>query len=77
MTDAFPRKPAPRHEPPTPEQIREARDTYALHIPSLFTRQCLAADCDEDWPCARYRRAVPILERGGQFDVNGQLRPFS
>ncbi len=52
-----------------------ARENFALHIPSLFTRQCLAADCTEDWPCSRYRLVVPILERGNQFDVDGQLRP--
>ncbi|MGH3646583.1 MAG: hypothetical protein ACRDTM_05345 [Micromonosporaceae bacterium] len=74
MTEAFPRRPAPRHAPPTDEEIRQALDDYALHIPSLVSPQCLAPDCDEGWPCTRYRRAVPILERGNQFDVNGQLR---
>ncbi|MGH3712773.1 MAG: hypothetical protein ACRDT4_04845 [Micromonosporaceae bacterium] len=75
MAEAFPRRPAPRHQPPTPEEIKVARENFALHIPSLFTRQCLAADCTEDWPCSRYRLVVPILERGNQFDVDGQLRP--
>ncbi|MGH2599297.1 MAG: hypothetical protein ACRDJ9_07920 [Dehalococcoidia bacterium] len=74
MTEAFPRKPAPRHCPPTPEEIRQAREDFALHIPSLFTRQCLAPTCEEDWPCTRYRHVMPLLERAGQFDVDGQLR---
>ncbi|MGH3713830.1 MAG: hypothetical protein ACRDT4_10285 [Micromonosporaceae bacterium] len=75
VAEAFPMKPAPRYQRPTPEQVRLAREDFALHIRSLFTCQCLAADCDGDWPCSRYRRAVPILERACQFDVNGQLRP--
>lgn len=74
MSEAFPRKPAPRHAPPTPEEIKQAREDFALHIPSLFTRQCLAPDCDEEHPCRRYRRAAPVLERAGLIDVNGQLR---
>lgn len=74
MSEAFPRKPAPRHAPPTAEEVRQAREDYALHIPSLVTRRCLAQGCDEDWPCRRYRRAAPLLERAGQIDVNGQLR---
>ncbi len=76
MTEAFPRRPAPRHGPPTPAQIRQAREDFALHgMRSLFTAQCLAPDCEEDWPCTSYRQAVPILERGNQFDVDGHLRP--
>lgn len=74
VAEAFPRKPAPRHPAPTLEEIKQAREDYALHIPSLITRQCLAPSCDEDWPCRRYRYVVPVLERGNQFDVNGQLR---
>ncbi|MGH3736100.1 MAG: hypothetical protein ACRDT6_10850 [Micromonosporaceae bacterium] len=74
MAEAFPRRPAPRHAPPTDEEVNQARDDFALHIPSLFTQQCLAPDCTEDWPCIGYRRAVPILERSNQFDVNCQLR---
>lgn len=75
MAEAFPRKPAPRHQRPTPEQIRQAREEFALHgMRSLFTGRCLAPDCREDWPCTRYRRAVPVLERGNQLDVDGQLR---
>lgn len=74
MAEAFPRKPAPRHMQPTPEEICAARDDYALHIPSLFTRRCIAPGCDEDWPCGRYRLVVPLLERTNQFDVDGQLR---
>ena len=74
VTEAFPRKPAPRHAPPTAEEIQQAREDFALHISSLFTRQCIAARCDEEWPCTRRRRAVPLLERANQFDVNGQLR---
>ncbi|MGH3713524.1 MAG: hypothetical protein ACRDT4_08715 [Micromonosporaceae bacterium] len=73
MSEAFPRRPAPRHGPPTPEEIRQARDDFALHIPSLFTQQCLAEGC-EAWPCPPWRRAVPILDRAGLLDINGQLR---
>lgn len=73
VAEAFPRKPAPRHTPPTPEEIARAREDFALHIPSLFTRQCLAEGCG-DWPCRRYRWALSILERAGLIDVNGQLR---
>ncbi|MGH3734387.1 MAG: hypothetical protein ACRDT6_01990 [Micromonosporaceae bacterium] len=72
--EAMPRKPAPRHTRATDEEIRQALEDFALHIPSLVTRQCLAADCDEEWPCRRYRWAVPLLDRAGQIDVNGQLR---
>lgn len=75
VSEAFPRRPAPRHGRPADDEIKQARKDFALHIPSLFTRQCLAPDCDGDRPCRRYRRAVPLLERAGLFDVNGQLRP--
>ncbi|MGH3734196.1 MAG: hypothetical protein ACRDT6_00990 [Micromonosporaceae bacterium] len=75
MSEAFPRRPAPRHAPPTDEQVKLAREDFALHIPSLFTGQCLAPDCDEDWPCRRYRNAVPLLDRASQLDVDGRLRP--
>ncbi|MQA26589.1 MAG: hypothetical protein GEU94_14240 [Micromonosporaceae bacterium] len=73
MSQAFPRRPAPRHAPLTPEEIEQAKADFALHIPSLFTRQCLAEEC-EGWPCRRYVRAVAVLDRAGLLDVNGQLR---
>ncbi|MQA26026.1 MAG: hypothetical protein GEU94_11245, partial [Micromonosporaceae bacterium] len=57
VSEAFPRKPAPRHTAPTPEEIAAAREDFALHIPSLFTVDCLADGCDERWPCRRRRRA--------------------
>lgn len=78
VSEAFPRKPAPRHIAPSAEEILRAREEYALHIPSLFVPwRCLAESCEEEWPCPPYRRAVAFLERAGQFDVNGQLRPYA
>ncbi len=73
MSEAFPKRPAPRHAPPTAGEIEQARRDFAQHIPSLFSRRCLAVGC-EDWPCRRYRRAVSLLDRAGLLDVNGQLR---
>ncbi|MGH3655549.1 MAG: hypothetical protein ACRDUA_02725 [Micromonosporaceae bacterium] len=73
MSEAFPRRPAPRRTPPTAEEIAAAREQFALHIPSLFTRECLAADCGR-WPCRPYRHAIAVLEAAAQFDVNGRLR---
>jgi hypothetical protein len=75
VSDAFPRKPAPRHTSPTAEEIRRAREDFALHIPSLFVPwQCLAAECDAEWPCRPYRDALPVLERAGLIDTDGRLR---
>ncbi|MQA26547.1 MAG: hypothetical protein GEU94_14010 [Micromonosporaceae bacterium] len=74
MSEAFPRKPAPRHAPLTPEEIEQAKADFALHIPSLFTRQCIGPDCGETWPCRRYTGSVAVLDRAGLLDVNGQLR---
>lgn len=74
VAEAFPRRPAPRHTAPTPEEIQRARENFALHIPSLFHRLCIAADCGKDWPCPPWREAVPVLERAGEIDVDGQLR---
>lgn len=73
VSEAFPRKPQPRHEPATAEEIAQARDDFALHIPSLLHGRCLAEGCGE-WPCERYRQAVAVLDRAGLLDVNGQLR---
>ncbi len=53
--------------------VARAREDFALHIPGLFTKNCLAEGCEE-WPCPPYRRAVPVLERAGEIDVAGQLR---
>jgi hypothetical protein len=73
VSEAFPRRPAPRHAPPTAEEIAQARDDFALHIPSLFSGRCLAEGCGE-WPCQPYRHAVRVLDRAGLLDVNGRLR---
>lgn len=73
VSEAFPRKPAPRHAPPAAAEIEQALHDFAVHIPSLFSRHCLAPGCEE-WPCRRYRRAVTVLDRAGLLDVNGQLR---
>ncbi|MGH2604599.1 MAG: hypothetical protein ACRDJ9_35070 [Dehalococcoidia bacterium] len=73
MSEAFPRRPAPRHAPPTAEEIRRARKDFALHIPSLVNRRCLAEDCGE-WPCPPWRNAVPLLDRAGLLDIDGRLR---
>jgi hypothetical protein len=74
VSEAFPRKPSPRHAPPTAEEIQRAREDFALHIPSLFHRLCIAQGCGEQWPCPPWRHAVPVLDRAGQIDVDGQLR---
>lgn len=74
VTEAFPRRPAPRHTQPSPEQIKQACEDFALHIPSLVHVGCLADGCDEDWPCPPYKQAVPVLERAGLIDVDGKLR---
>lgn len=78
MSEAFPRRPAPRHTAPTPAEIAQAREDFALHIPSLFMPwRCLAESCDERWPCPPYRRAVPLLDRAGLIDLDGRLRGTS
>lgn len=73
MPDAFPRTPAP-HDPPTEDEIAAARAEYALHIPSLFTPDCLAEGCRQEWPCRRRRRSFTVLDRAGLIDINGDLR---
>ncbi|MGH3645699.1 MAG: hypothetical protein ACRDTM_00740 [Micromonosporaceae bacterium] len=73
MSEAFPRRPAPHHRPPTTAEIAQAQHDFAVHIPSLFTHQCLASGCGR-WPCRPYRQAVAVLDRAGLLDVDGQLR---
>jgi hypothetical protein len=74
VSEAFPRRPSPHHHRPTPDEIRQAREDFVLHIPSLFHRRCLAAECGEEWPCPPWRHAAIVLERAGLIDVNGELR---
>jgi len=74
VSEAFPRRPGPRHDRPTPEEIRQAREDFVLHMPSLFHRRCLAAECGGEWPCPPWRDSAIVLERAGLIDVNGQLR---
>ena len=58
------RRPSPRHRQPTPDEIRDAQHAYEHHVPSMFSRQCLAEGCGE-WPCRPYREAVQILRDAG------------
>lgn len=58
------RRPSPRHRQPTPDEIRQAQYDYEHHVPSMFTRQCLADGCGE-WPCRPYREAVQTLRDAG------------
>ena len=75
MTEAFPRKPAPRHTAPTFKEIEWARRVWQTHVPSRAAdRLCLADGCDAQWPCPPWRRAAPMLERSGLIDLDGRLR---
>ncbi|MQA25467.1 MAG: hypothetical protein GEU94_08340, partial [Micromonosporaceae bacterium] len=53
----FRTRPSPRRATPSAEEIEQAWRVYEAHVPSMFSRQCLAPGCGE-WPCRSYREAV-------------------
>ncbi|MQA25100.1 MAG: hypothetical protein GEU94_06445 [Micromonosporaceae bacterium] len=72
LAEAFPRRPRPHR--PTEEELDAAQRMYDAHSPSLVTHACVAAGCDEQWPCQQYRNARHALVLGGRIQPT-PLRP--
>ncbi|MGH3735653.1 MAG: hypothetical protein ACRDT6_08525 [Micromonosporaceae bacterium] len=66
------RRPRPH---PDPQAVAVARREYEEHIPSMTELGlCLAPECDEGWPCRRYRLARETLLLAGELQ-DGPVAP--